>query len=78
MSFLSCPRSSLLKENHHQAIKLDPSSPLGYERKHTILCGTRRYADAIDAFKTMFLVVSQSSDPEIHGKSDNIVLVFIY
>ncbi|KAI9573369.1 hypothetical protein HD554DRAFT_2310612 [Boletus coccyginus] len=52
------------------AIKLNPSSPLGHERKHAALLGTHRYAEAIDAHDNMLLMLEQSSDPvtrELHG-----------
>lgn len=59
-----------------QVIRLDPSSPLGYERKHEALRGARCYSDAIDAFETMLLKLSQSCDPD-RGEGDNIVPAFI-
>ncbi|KAF8548112.1 hypothetical protein OG21DRAFT_1607087 [Imleria badia] len=48
----------------NEAIKLDPSSPLGYERKHAALRGAGRHSDAIDAFETMLSL--QSSKPDIY------------
>ena len=50
---------------------LDVSSPWGYERKHAALHGAGRYNDAISAFETMLLKVSQSPD---HGGSIDFVL----
>ncbi|KAF8553234.1 hypothetical protein OG21DRAFT_1269375 [Imleria badia] len=44
---------------------LDPFSPWGYERKYATLHGAGRYEDAISTFETMFLKISQSTDPEI-------------
>ena len=61
-----------------QVIKLDPSSPLGYERKHTALHGAGFYGDAIDAFEMLLSKMLQSSDPEIRGEDDSIMLIFIY
>ena len=61
-----------------QVIKLDPSSPLGYERKHAALRGAGLYGDAIDAFETMLSKMLQSSDPEIRGEGDHIMRIFIY
>ncbi|KAN0082754.1 hypothetical protein V8E55_008549 [Tylopilus felleus] len=49
----------------NEVVKLDPSSPLGYERRHAALRGEGRYKDAIDAFKMMISMISQSSDPDI-------------
>ena len=51
-----------------QAIKLDPSSPCGYERKHAALLGDRRYDDAINAYNDMLLRLEQSPDPVTRGK----------
>ena len=67
MSFTSDPRLTLLMETC-QVIMLDPSSPLGYERKHAALRGERRSRDAEDAFQRMLLKMSESSDPEIRGE----------
>ena len=51
-----------------QVITLDPSSPLGYERKYVALHGIGRHDDARDAFETMLLKMSESSDPDIRGE----------
>ena len=59
-------------------IKLDPSSPLGYEKKHAALRDAGRYDDALNAFETMLTKMSQSPDPEIRGEGGNIVLKFTY
>ena len=67
MSFTSDPKLTLLMETH-QVITLDPSSPLGYERKYAALHGERRSHDAEDAFQRMLLKMSESSDPEIRGE----------
>ncbi|KAG8215514.1 hypothetical protein J3R82DRAFT_9161 [Butyriboletus roseoflavus] len=48
-----------------EAIKLNPSFPLGYERKHTALHGLERYGDAINALTTMISILESSPDPEI-------------
>lgn len=50
---------------HYQVIKLDPSSPWGYEMKHAALHKAGSYDDAIATFKTMLSKLSQSRDPEI-------------
>ncbi|KAG9317999.1 hypothetical protein JVU11DRAFT_59 [Chiua virens] len=52
-----------------ELIKLDPSSPLGYEMKYTSLRRAVLYEEAIDAFETMLSVMSQSSDLEIRERS---------
>jgi hypothetical protein len=59
-------------------ITLDPSSPWGYERKHTALHGAGRYDDAIATFKKMLLKISQSPDPKIRGEYIVIVPMFSY
>lgn len=48
-----------------QAIKLNPSSPWGYERKHAALYKLERYGDAINALKMMISNMENSPDPEI-------------
>ena len=60
-----------------QVIKLDPSSPLGYERKHEALWGTGRHIDAIEIFEVMLLKMSASSDPEIRGGGNNITDILL-
>ncbi|KAF8553229.1 TPR-like protein [Imleria badia] len=52
----------------NQVIKLDPSSPWGHERKHAALHAAGRYDDAISAFETMLLKMSQSPDPTIRER----------
>ena len=74
---LFCPRSSFLMETR-QVIKLDPSSPLGYEKKHVALRGAGRCGEAVNAFETMLSKMSQSSDPVIRGEDDDIVPNFAY
>ena len=61
-----------------QVIKLDPSSPLGYEKKYAALLGLGRHDDATDAFGTVFLKMSESSDPEIRGEGRHIILIFFH
>lgn len=53
---------------NHQAIALDPLSPLGYEMKHAALHGAGRYDEAIQTFEAMFSKMAQSSDPQIRGE----------
>ena len=59
-----------------QVVKLDPSSPSGYERKYAALLGIGHHDDAIDAFETMLLKMSESSDPEIRGEGNDIIPIF--
>ena len=61
-----------------QVIKLDPSCPFGYERKHEALHGIGCYDDATHAFETMLLKMSESSDPEIRGEGNYVIWIFIY
>ena len=58
-----------------QVVKLDPSSPLGYEKKHVALHGIGRRDDATSAFETMLLKMLESSDPEIRGEGDHVIRV---
>ena len=60
-----------------QVIALDPSSPLGYERKHEALRGAGYYEDAIASFETMLSKMAESSDPAIRGEGIHITLIFI-
>ena len=58
-----------------QVITLDPASPSGYERKYAALLGIGHHDDAIDAFETMLSKMSGSSDPEIRGEGNHIILI---
>ena len=60
---------------HYQVIKLDPSSPWGYERKHAALHKAGEYDNAIVAFETMLSKMEHSPDPEIRGQPIDIVLM---
>ncbi|KAF8555612.1 hypothetical protein OG21DRAFT_1483751 [Imleria badia] len=53
----------------NEVITRDPSSPLGYERKHIALRGAGRNGDAIAAFEMMLTKMSLSSDSEIRERS---------
>ena len=59
----------------HQVIKLDPSSPWGYERKHAALHKTGDYDGAIGAFHEMLLKIEQSLDPDICRESALVVTI---
>ena len=61
---------------YYQVIKLDPSSPWGYERKHAALHKAGQYDDAIGAFEMMLSKMEHSPDPEIRSKPIDIVLRF--
>ena len=51
-----------------QVIKLNPSSPSGYERKYAAILGMGYHEGAMDAFETMLSKMSESSNPEIRGE----------
>ena len=74
--FRFVPRSCMLIGT--QAIELDPSSPLGYERKYEALLGAGYYGDAIDVFETMLSKMSESSDPEVRGKGNCVIMKSSY
>ena len=61
-----------------QVIKLDPSSPLGYERKYVALHGRGHYGDSTAAFETMLLKMSESSDPVIRGEGNHAIWTCFY
>ncbi|KIO02162.1 hypothetical protein M404DRAFT_960973 [Pisolithus tinctorius Marx 270] len=48
----------------NEVVKVDPSSPWGYEAKHMVLHGTKQYDEAIEAFKSMLHSIERSRDPE--------------
>ena len=64
--------------NTVQVITLDPSSPLGYEKKYAALLGMGHNDDAIAAFETMLLKMSESSDLEIRGRGYHIIPMFFH
>ena len=51
-----------------QAIAVDPSSPWGYQTKHTALHGAGHYDDAIQAYEAMLSKMAESPDPQIRGE----------
>lgn len=59
---------------HFQVIKLDPSSPWGYERKHAALHLAGEFESAIATFETMLSIMMQSPDPDIRGECIRIIL----
>ncbi|KAI9571578.1 hypothetical protein HD554DRAFT_2036523 [Boletus coccyginus] len=50
-------------EDADAAIKLDPSSLFGHERKHAALLGARHYVKAINVYNDMLLMLERSPDP---------------
>ena len=52
-----------------QAIRLDPTSPYGYERKYAALHTLQDYHGAVDASTHMFSLLEISSNPDVRGKS---------
>ncbi|KAI5996844.1 hypothetical protein F5J12DRAFT_346351 [Pisolithus orientalis] len=60
-------------QDANEAVKVDPSNPLGHEAKHAALHGAQRYDEAIDAFKSMLHVIEQSHDPVIRELRKNYI-----
>ncbi|KAG6369522.1 heterokaryon incompatibility protein-domain-containing protein [Boletus reticuloceps] len=52
-----------------QAIKLDPSSPWGYDKKHAALHGLQRYDEAIATFADMLSRIERSAEQDIRQLS---------
>ena len=61
--------------HHYQMIKLDPTSPWGYERRHAALHATGDYDSAINAFQEMLLKMEQSPDPDVRREFVLVVMV---
>ena len=61
-----------------QLITVDPSSLLGYERKHEALRAAGHHVDGVDALEIMLSKMSESSSPEIRGKGNHIILISFY
>ncbi|KAF8556859.1 hypothetical protein OG21DRAFT_1482770 [Imleria badia] len=51
-----------------EAIKANPTGPLGYERRHAAFHGVRRYDEAIDAFTRMLSLIEESVDQDLRRK----------
>jgi hypothetical protein len=64
----SCHIRRVLVIHTIQAIKLDPSSHNGCERKHAALHGMGRHSEAFEAFKMMISKFEESPDPRIRGR----------
>ncbi|KAI5989190.1 hypothetical protein F5J12DRAFT_915856 [Pisolithus orientalis] len=60
-------------QDANEAVKVDPSSPWGYEAKHVALHGAKRYDEAIDAFRSMLQVIEQSHDATIRELRKNYI-----
>jgi hypothetical protein len=54
-----------------QVIELNPSSYLGYQLKHTVLHGVRRFDEAIEAFKVMLSKLDKVPDTQTRSMSQN-------
>jgi hypothetical protein len=54
-----------------QVIELNPSSYFGYQLKHVVLHGARRYDEAIEAFKIMFSKLEKSPNTQTQSTSSN-------
>ncbi|KAG2365623.1 hypothetical protein BDR07DRAFT_624150 [Suillus spraguei] len=50
-----------------KAIELNPSSYVGYQSKHAVLHGARRYDEAIDAFNIMLSTLENALDTQIQN-----------
>ena len=77
MKYVICVLSQTLLMQACQVIRLDQSSPLGYERKHAALCGAGYFREARDAFETMLSKMLESPDSETRSKRHDIVPVAI-
>ena len=53
-----------------KAISLDLLLLLGYKRKYVALRGMGHHKDMLDAFETMMLRMSHSSNPEVRGEGN--------
>jgi len=62
------PHRTDLVDPYRQDIELDPSSHMGYERKHAALHAMGRRGEAFEAFKMMLSTLEQSSDSHIRSK----------
>lgn len=51
-----------------EVVKVEPSSYLGYERRHAVLQETGRYAEAVGAFDTMLLKLEESQNEQVRGE----------
>ncbi|KAI6156824.1 hypothetical protein BKA82DRAFT_4335576 [Pisolithus tinctorius] len=51
-------------QDANEAVKVDPSSPWGYEAKHVALHGAKKYDDVIEAFESMLHSIKWSHDPD--------------
>ncbi|KAI6015000.1 hypothetical protein F5J12DRAFT_911546 [Pisolithus orientalis] len=60
-------------QDANDAVKVDPSIPWGYEAKYKVLHGTKRYDEAVEAFKSMLRVIEQSHDPAIRQLRKNYI-----
>ncbi|KAN0101152.1 hypothetical protein V8E55_001136 [Tylopilus felleus] len=59
-----------------EAIAVDPSSPWGYQTKHTALHGAGHYDDAIQAYEAMLSKMAESPDPQIRERRGEYVIPF--
>ncbi|KAF8439815.1 hypothetical protein L210DRAFT_3540401 [Boletus edulis BED1] len=60
-------------DDANQVIRLDPSSPWGYQLKHAALHKAGEYGDAVDAFEAMLSRMAGSPDPEVQQRSDQYI-----
>lgn len=56
-----------------QAIKVDPLSPWGYEKRHAALHALQRYDEAVNSFSRMLSLMEESPDPRTRRKCHSIL-----
>ena len=61
-----------------QVIKLDPSSPLGYEGMHEALHAIGCHDDTTGTFEVMLLKMSKSYDPDVRGEGNHVLRLFFF
>ncbi|KAF8127572.1 hypothetical protein EV363DRAFT_1343658 [Boletus edulis] len=60
-------------DDANEVIRLDPSSPWGYEIKHAALHKAGEYDDAIDALEVMLSKMAESPDPVVQQRGDRYI-----
>ncbi|KAF8127633.1 hypothetical protein EV363DRAFT_1172205 [Boletus edulis] len=60
-------------DDANQVIRLNPSSPWGYEMKYAALHKAGEYHNAVDAFEAMLSKIAQSSDPDVQRHGDHYI-----
>ncbi|KAG6377837.1 hypothetical protein JVT61DRAFT_14618 [Boletus reticuloceps] len=60
-------------DDANQVIKVDPSSPWGYEMKHAALHKAGEFNNAVDAFEAMLSRIAQSPDSDVQQRGDRYI-----